>query len=474
MILRKLLYLEDSPLRSRIAKILGADGPDLILLEPRKNSWSEVVNQTADLVIVRLASIPPPAERTIQTDLSIPSEPPSLVVLTEKEDPVARAALLAAGCEAVLNENLPSKSLAKVLSAFLAKRRDQKVRLLPRAWENDAPRLDDFSSRSPLMAEFMGVVRRLVDTDASLLILGETGVGKERLARAIHASSPRRFHPFVTLNCGALPETLLESELFGHEKGAFTGAHRVRKGWIETADGGALFLDEIGEMPLHLQVKLLRVLQDRTFQRLGGERDHRVNIRIMAATNRDLEAEVESGGFRRDLYYRLSVVTLNVPPLRERSEDIPELAARFTQHFARALNRDVTGLSPEAEECLVRYHWPGNIRELMNLIERAVILCRGDVIQPEDLPQSVSRGRLGPDAAYPRGLADLPPAASWADRPWKEVREEGMARLEKRYLEEILNLSRGRIGEAASRAGVNPRSLYEKMREHGLRKEDFK
>ena len=241
------------------------------------------------------------------------------------------------------------------------------------------------------MKDFVDLVKRVAESDTSLLICGETGVGKERLARAIHNQTERREGPFVSVNCGALPENLLESELFGHEAGAFTGATKQRKGRFEQASGGTILLDEIGEMPAHLQVNLLTVLQRREVTRLGGKTPISVDVRIIAATNRDLREDVKAGRFREDLFYRLNVVYLEIPPLRERPEDLPDLIGRFMRHFRRSLGRkNLMEITEEAMQVLLHHSWPGNVRELINVLERATLLARGDKITTQDLPPSIS------------------------------------------------------------------------------------
>ncbi|HEX8118204.1 MAG TPA: sigma 54-interacting transcriptional regulator, partial [Pyrinomonadaceae bacterium] len=239
---------------------------------------------------------------------------------------------------------------------------------------------------SPAVKKVYQFIARVAAADTTVLVRGESGTGKELAARALHQNSPRRERPFVAINCAALTETLLESELFGHERGAFTGAIAQKKGKLEVADGGTLFLDEVGELAPALQAKLLRVLQEREFERVGGTRTIRVDVRVVAATNRDLEEAVRKGGFRQDLYYRLNVVSFEMPPLRERREDIPLLASYFVSKYASKFKRRVTGLSPEARACLVNYDWPGNVRELENAVERAVVMCTGEIIGVDDLP----------------------------------------------------------------------------------------
>ena len=234
-------------------------------------------------------------------------------------------------------------------------------------------------------SEFKAMIRQVAPTDATVLIDGESGTGKELVARAVHARSSRSERPFVAVNCGAIPENLIESELFGHAKGAFTGAVSSRVGLFRAADGGTIFLDEIGELPLPLQVKLLRVLQERKFYRLGGAKEISVDVRVIAATNRDLEKLVEEGKFREDLYYRLNVATIYLPPLRERKEDILLLATAFIKEFNSKFGKSIEGFEPQAAELLQQYHWKGNVRELRNVIERAVLLGNGPVITREQL-----------------------------------------------------------------------------------------
>ncbi|MEK7879476.1 MAG: sigma-54 dependent transcriptional regulator, partial [candidate division NC10 bacterium] len=246
-------------------------------------------------------------------------------------------------------------------------------------------RVEGIIGESGRMQEVLSLVRRVAPSDATVLIRGESGTGKELIAKAIHYASPRAAGPLVRVNCAALPESLMESELFGHEKGAFTGAVATRKGRFELADGGTLFLDEIGDLPLHLQVKLLRALQEREIERVGSSRPITANVRVLAATHRDLEALVREGRFRDDLYYRINVVTVTLPPLRERREDLPLFIEHFLRRFAEKNGKVIRGLTRDAREALLRYDYPGNVREMENLIERAVVLTRDEVIGPEDL-----------------------------------------------------------------------------------------
>ena len=245
------------------------------------------------------------------------------------------------------------------------------------------------------MEEVLERVVQIAPVASTVLILGESGTGKELVARGIHALSPRRHRPFIAVNVAALPETLLESELFGHEKGAFTGASDRRKGFFELANGGTIFLDEIGEMPQSTQTKLLRVLEEREFRRVGGEESIRVDVRVVAATNRDLREQVLNGAFRRDLYHRLNILRIDLPPLRARREDVPRLIDGFIRQFSTQHDRPFVGIEPEALRILVEYDWPGNVRELRNLVESMVVLAPGRVIRPEDIPADVRYGRRG-------------------------------------------------------------------------------
>jgi transcriptional regulator with PAS, ATPase and Fis domain len=256
---------------------------------------------------------------------------------------------------------------------------------------------------SPAMCDVYRFIAKVAPTEVSVLIRGESGTGKELVARAIHLNSRRAAGPFIAINCAALPETLLESELFGHEKGAFTGATGRKKGRLEFAEGGTLFLDEISEIAPSIQAKLLRVLQEREFERLGGTATTKVDLRLVAATNRDLEAAIAAGTFRQDLYYRLDVVSVMLPPLRERKEDLPKIACSFMARCAEKYLRPIRAISPEALDLLMRHDWPGNVRELENTIERAVIMGSDEDIRPEDLPETVAKKKTDSQPATSNG-----------------------------------------------------------------------
>lgn len=305
--------------------------------------------------------------------------------------------------------------------------------------------------RSAVLEMMLDTLAKVAPSEANVLVTGENGTGKELVARGLHASSTRPGGPFIAVDCAALPSNLLESELFGHEKGAFTGASQSKRGLLELAHGGTLFLDEIGELTPELQAKLLRTLQERTFRRLGGERLVTVDIRIISSTNRDLNAEVQQGHFRQDLLYRLNVVTISVPPLRERSGDVALLAQHFLQEFSSAANKDCIAMTPETLRLLEQYRWPGNVRELRNVIERAVVLSDGNTVQVRDLPD------------YIREQASLEKRIDSAIG-YKAAREQWVESQGKQYLTVLLRRHQGNVSAVAREAQISRKSVYELMR----------
>ena len=312
--------------------------------------------------------------------------------------------------------------------------------------------------RSPAITSMLSMIRTVAPTEATVLITGESGTGKELVARALHAQSLRKDEPLVTVNCAALAETLLESELFGHEKGAFTGADKRREGRFKQADRGTLFLDEIGEMPIGVQAKLLRALQQGEIQRVGSDKSENVDVRVIAATNRDLRKEVEERHFREDLYFRLNVISLEVPPLRLRKEDIPLLAAHFLSHYAERNHKNVKGFSAQCMDMLLHYDWPGNVRELQNAVERAVILCTGEYVTGPELPVNIAK--LAAEA-MPKSSEV---SSSLAGLPLEEV--------ERRAIEETLRETGDNKSAAARKLGITRATLHKKLRKYGSDKGD--
>ncbi|OHB75071.1 MAG: hypothetical protein A2W31_04775 [Planctomycetes bacterium RBG_16_64_10] len=470
MLLRAILAAKKPTLTGRLGGILegldvGVEGCASV-----DEIWSQVARESTDLIFASRELLEGNPADLVRSIRGLP-EAPDVVILTDQENPSEQARFLATGCLAVLHTGLSEDALRGVCEAILARRRGGLAARLGSVFPPEQPKLSDFVSLSPAMQSFMAVAGRVAASNTTLLILGETGVGKEWLARAIHQEGLRSTGRFLPVNCAALTESLLESELFGHEEGAFTGASRARRGCFELAHRGTLFLDEIGEMPTHLQGRLLRVLQDRTVRRVGGEKSRPVDVRVIAATNCDIRKKVAEKAFREDLYYRLSVVSLAMPPLRGRREDIPELIDNYVNYFRNQFPHCAAGIAPNALEAMLAYEWPGNVRELINVIERAMLVSPHDLIQGNDLPEEIRI--CGPSEAesdrQPNLPAPLELPQQWLARPLPEI----LASVERAYLAIVLETAAGRVGKAAELAGIDPRVLYDKMRRCGLRKEDF-
>jgi two-component system response regulator AtoC len=450
-----------------IARFLARSEVLITGAENEQQMWRRLGSETFDMVVLTLSAISHPAPSIVEQIRELPDRP-DVVALGEPRDSEERASYLSAGCLAFLDTGMSGRVFGQALRSLIERRREERPTQLELAPAVEPIRLASFASNSPAMQRFLAIAHRTVQTDSTLLIRGETGVGKEWLARAIHAESLRSNGPFIAINCAALSESLLESELFGHQKGAFTGASQSRRGHFELAHGGTIFLDEIAELPSHLQAKLLRVLEERRIQAIGSERSIEVDVRVMAATNRDLEDAIREKQFRLDLYYRLNVVSLTVPPLRERREDIPTLAEYFIENLRRRVPHEIVGIHSDVMDALSEHTWPGNVRELFNALERAVMLCRENVIQVADLPFRVDE-RAGVSSSL-TGLA----RPAWCDLSWPAARRTLLEEAERTYFTRLLEEEDGRVGEVAERAGIDPRSLYDKMRRLGLRKEDFR
>ncbi|SOB60442.1 Two component, sigma54 specific, transcriptional regulator, Fis family [Pseudodesulfovibrio profundus] len=327
-------------------------------------------------------------------------------------------------------------------------------------WDEDSLKYVD--TRSKAMHDAFAKIRQVASTRTTVLLTGETGTGKSLIAKLIHAHSNRRNKPFISVHCGAIPDTLVESELFGHEKGSFTGAIRRKLGKFELAHGGTIFLDEIGTVSQSVQVKLLNIIQERILQRVGGENDIPVDVRIIAATNEDMGQLCEEGKFRRDLFYRLNVFPIRIPALRERQEDLPRLSEEFIRQFNGQLNTEIKGIHPHVLNIFKGYDWPGNVRELENVIERACILETGEVLQPDSFP---------PDLIDTQGEVVTAPVKT--DLPLKEARQITIDKFEKQYLSSLLDQCQGIIKNAAQKAGITTRQLNKLMNRHQLHRSDF-
>ncbi len=470
MLIRVALALDNDLVSQELAKLLRRDHDYIISnIRKGKNITNLLSMHEMDMLVISKTRVGRNPEEMIDS-LRNTITPPSIIIIGEN-DPRNRAALLGMGVDAILEGNIPLNDIAEAIIGQISNIQELKKDSYLPLGEREH-NLGEFVAESPAMKMFMQLVNKVVKKDSSLLILGETGSGKEYLARAIHNESHRSEFAFVPVHCAALPESLIESELFGHERGAFTGATRSHRGAFEVAHGGTIFLDEIGDIPIHLQTKLLRVLQDQTFTRLGGEKNIKVDVRIMAATNINLTERMDANLFRQDLYYRLSVISLKVPPLRTRGEDIPELTRMIIKELNNKIGTGVSDISDDALEKLTLYDWPGNIRELRNVIERAMLLCESKKITINEFPEEIagcphnSVSMLQP--------VDLQSVEDWRGRNWNDVREEIILKAEKLYFTQLLSETHGRLKDAAKLAGITTRALYNKMQSHGLDKRNFK
>jgi DNA-binding NtrC family response regulator len=444
----RILVVDDEPAqRELVAGFLRKQGCEVALAGDGKEALARFKAEPFDLVLTdqRMPGLSGlellAAVRRVTPEVAV-------IVMTAYGTIETAVAAIKAGAADYLPKPLNLDELLHRVRAVQERERLLAVNRELRLALSERHRVDGIIGESGRMQEALSLVHRVAGSDATVLIQGESGTGKELLAKAIHYASPRASGPLVKVNCAALPESLLESELFGHEKGAFTGALASRQGRFELAHGGTLFLDEVGDLPLHLQVKLLRVLQEREFERVGSSRPIAVDVRLIAATHRDLAAGVKAGQFRDDLYYRLNVVTIVVPPLRERREDIPPLIDHFVRKFAEANRKPIAGLTPAARDLLLRYDYPGNVRELENLIERAVVLTRDDVIGPADLPLTLQDATT--EVAEPAGLTAAVEA------------------LERRLIREALAGAAGVQTRAAEALGISERVLRYKLKKYGL------
>ena len=445
---RILVVDDDRGHRTMLRALLAESGYEALEAEDGDAGVEAVRTHPVDAVLLDLRM---PRVGGIEALEAIKAVRPDLpvIVLTAYASVDTAVAAMKKGAFDYLTKPVDAADLSRVLDKALEFRRlEEEIRLLR---ERLGERFD-FSSiigRSRPMRELFETLALVAPSDATVLITGESGTGKELVANAIHQNSPRRDKPFVKVNCAALHENLLESELFGHERGAFTGATAQRKGRFELAHGGTLFLDEIGDMSPATQAKVLRVLQEGEFERLGGSRTLKVDVRVIAATHRDLEAMVAEGAFRQDLYYRLSVVPVHLPPLRDRPEDIPLLAEHFLRIYAEKNRKAVAGFTPEAMDLLVRHPWPGNVRELQNAVERAVILCLGERVTPRELPPALQgAAAAAPQAPIPAGPRTL-----------KDAERELILR--------TLEQTGGNRTRAAQILGISRQTLINKLKEYG-------
>jgi DNA-binding NtrC family response regulator len=449
---RVLVVEDDNVARDLLCEILRGEGYDVDAAADGSNAIGRAKQSTYDLVV---SDVRMEGAGGFEVLKIFQKEQPDVpvILITAFGDVSGAMAAIQKGAYDYVSKPFNVEELKLTVKRALERRRIAETSR-PEAGEAqvEAP-IEDIVGKSPAMLDVYKLVARVAPTAATVLVVGESGTGKELVARAIHEHSSRQDKPFVPVNCTALTESLLESELFGHAKGAFTGAAQAKRGLFEESHGGTLFLDEIGDMGAKMQAQLLRALQDGEIRRVGGNEAIKTDVRVVCATNRDLEAEVRASRFREDLFFRINVVTLKLPPLRERRSDIPMLVGHFLRKFAWRENRPISGVAPEALAVLARYSWPGNVRELENVVERALTLVKGGVVLPSDLPKEVLEGAVIASPAGAAGSTAEPLSALAGDRPT-------LAELERRYIELILSETGGNKKRAAEILGIDRRTLY--------------
>jgi two-component system nitrogen regulation response regulator GlnG len=464
----KLLVVDDEPVICQSFEwVFGPSGVEVLTAGSLADGWRRFRDDRPDVVVLDL-QLPDGSgmdlfERVRAAD---PKRPVVFITAHGTTDTAIEA--MKRGAFDYLSKPLDLDQIAALLGrAFEAARLMREPAALP-----DDPAADRIVGRSKVVQEMCKQVGRVAPQDVNVLITGESGVGKELVARAIYQHSRRSDRPFLAINCAAIPEGLVESELFGHERGAFTGADRQRVGKFEQADGGTLLLDEIGDMPPPVQAKMLRLLQEQRFERLGGNQPITTRVRVLAATNQDLEQLISTGRFRADLYYRLKEVHIRVPPLRDRREDIPELAHHFLFQFAREADRDLRGFAPEVLALFQSDAWPGNVRELRAAVREAALRCAGPVVLPEFLPPSLSaRGAVSPAATAPEGRAPLDLAVGIEEMlraGGKGVYGRVIEAVERELIVRVLRHTHGHQGQACELLGIDRKTLRSKLRELGI------
>ena len=444
---RVLVVEDDAVARDLLCEILRAENFEVDAVDDGAPAVERAGKERYDLVLsdVRMERM---GGLDVLQAFSERSPGTPVILITAFGDVTGAMEAISRGAYDYVSKPFNIEELRLTVGRALERRRLSAEAGAPNAPGVEKHRIADIEGKSQLMLEVYKLVARVAPTTATVLVVGESGTGKELVARAIHHRSPRQTKAFVPVNCTALSETLLESELFGHARGAFTGAVGVKKGLFEMASGGTLFLDEIGDMGAKMQAQLLRVLQDGEVRPVGGTESIRVDVRLVCATNRDLEAEVKAGRFREDLYFRINVVTVRMPPLRDRVADVPILVRHFLAKIARRENRPETNVSPEALDVLCSHVWPGNVRELENAIERAVALAKGNVVLPSDLPMELYGGQPVREG----GIIE--------DRPT-------LGELERRYIGLVLGECGGNKKKAAEKLGIDRRTLYRALERNG-------
>ena len=463
---KQILVADDElNLRRVLEAQLKRDGYDVIAVEDGQQALDALEEHHVDVIISDLR-MPKVDGMTLlkQVVRELPDIPVIIITAHGTVDTAVEALKL--GAFDYITKPFEQSELRNVVGKAARTRELTQREVAPEPSEPGRYRL---IGQSPPMAEVYNIIEKVADTPSTVLLTGESGTGKELIARALHENSSRKDKPFIRVNCAAIPRDLIESELFGYEKGAFTGAVTSKPGRFELAHGGTLFLDEIGEIPVNMQVKLLRAIQEQEFERVGGIKTIEVDVRLVAATNRDLAHEIKQGRFREDLYYRLNVVQVRLPPLRERTSDIPLLIEHFVKRFREKLKKEVVGASDAAMHRLLSHPWPGNIRELENVIERCILFSEGDQIEVGDLPAEV-RAEVAGSASVAPPKTEKPPG----DRPTpglKEAVREAASKVERELIVRALSQTGGNVTHTARLLKISRKSLQTKMKELGLREE---
>ena len=461
----RILVVEDEhAIRIALKGLLGREGYEIELAENGEIALERLEDQIFDLVLTDLSLGRGASGMDVLLRAKEQRPETAVVMITAHGSEKIAVDAMKNGAEDYIPKPFDNDEIRVVVRRALDRHRlEREHRLLLERVQREFG-FGNLIGSGPSMRRVFETIQKVAETDLTVLIRGESGTGKELVAQAIHNTSGRRDRPFVAVNCAAINRELVESELFGHEKGAFTGADQQRMGRFEAAEGGTIFLDEIGDMATETQAKVLRVLQERQFERVGGTRSVEVDVRVVAATHRNLEKEVEEGRFREDLYYRLKVVQLELPPLRERGEDLPALCDRFLEQVAERLGREKRRLSSEALACLAQHAWPGNVRELRNVLEQAAVLSSGEEIEEADL--QLAPGRV-PHASASSAASDDP------DATFSDAKKQMIESFEREFLLNALRANEGNVSQTARSIGMVRQSLQQKIRELGLRESDW-
>ena len=442
--IRILAVDDEEPFRRLLKKELSRKGFHIDVASDGETALKQLKDNVYDVVLLDII-MPGIDGISLLKQLSSDSPAPAVIVLTGKATVETAVEAMKNGAYDYLTKPYKLDELVIIIGRAYEYRslRIKNMQLQQELIRKESP--EGFVVRSRQLKGILSLIRKIAPTDSPVFVQGESGTGKELIANTVWHYSKRKEHPFIALNCATLPENLMESELFGHEKGAFTNAYQTKYGIVEVADKGTLFLDEIGEMPLALQAKLLRFLDSGEFRRIGGNKNLMVDVRIIAATNREMTEIIKAGNFRNDLYFRLNVISITIPPLRERRDDIPELAEYFLVKYRQKLSKSISGFEPEALDVLGGYHWPGNVRELENVVERAVIICDADRIRAEDLSIAAA-------PADGRGTASA-----------------SLEEIEKEHILKILGETGGNQSLASQLLGIDRKTLYLKLKKYGIR-----